>query len=1145
MHTQGDELLLSATDLSNFLGCRHCTALDIAVARGARDRPWFHDPLLEVLRRRGAEHEQRYVESLKSEGLSVSDISTVEDPAQRATATMGAMRSGADVIVQGALRDGLWLGRPDVMRRVDRPSALGQWSYEIADTKLARETRAGTILQLGLYSEMLRVAQGVSPEHFHVVTPDAIAPMQTYRVDDYAAYFRLVRERMLASVALGFERLGAENYPDPVQHCDVCRWDATCSKRRRADDHLSLVAGITRIQRRELEERAVTTLTSLATLPVPLPFSPARGSVETYVRVRDQARLQLASRDRTPPLHELLHVQPGDGLCRLPDPSPGDLFLDLEGDPLAVDGGREYLFGLASSDGSYRSAWALTPRAEREGFEWLIDTIEAAVREHPLLHVYHYAAYEPSALKRLMGRYATRERELDVMLREGRFVDLYAVVRQGIQAGVERYSIKNLEPLYDFHRGVRLSDANRSLSLVQYHLEMGTAESAPPEALRIVEGYNRDDCLSTLRLRDWLERLRSDAIAQGADIPRPGLASGDAPPAVDERAARVEALRARLLAGVPEAEAERDAAQRSRWLVSYLLDYHRREDKATWWEYYRLRDLPERELTDERDAVTGLEYVERVDVIRHSKTGRATGSVIDRYRYPPQEMDIERGSEVRLPDGSSFGKIVAVDRVARTVDVRKGRQAAEIHPRALIAFTHVPVDAIEDAVFRIAESIAGGDVGYRAARSLLAAARPRLRAGSLAPHEGETATDIAVRVAAELDDSVLAIQGPPGSGKTHCGARIICDLARQGKTIGISATSHNVIRKLLDDTSAFAAGLGMPIRLARKPGDGELDEPNGSGVRRIESNADALTALRSHEVDVLGGTAWMWARSEFAASVDALFVDEAGQMSLANVLAVSQAASSVVLLGDPRQLEQPRRGTHPDGVGVSALEHILAGHQTIPADKGILLPITWRLAPAICALTSELFYEGRLTSLDGLDRQRISGVDGLPASGLCLANIEHDGNGSSSPEEVEVVAALVARLTAAGVMWTDRNGREFQLRGSDILVVAPYNAQVGRLAERLDGTGARVGTVDKFQGQEAPVVIYSMAASRPEDAPRGMEFLYNLNRLNVATSRARCLAILVASPKLFDADCATPRQMQLANALCRFRELAIPLDGQR
>jgi predicted RecB family nuclease len=1144
MHLRDLELVLSATDLSNFLGCRHRTGLDMAAAYGDIKRHYQNDPLLELLWKRGLEHERRFVESLRAEGRTVVDLGGLDDSVERVALTLEEMSKGTDVIVQGALSDGRWFGRPDVMRRVARPSALGDWSYEISDTKLARETRAGTILQLGLYSEMLAVAQGARPEWFHVVTPDATTPVHTYRVDDYAAYFRMVRDQMVETVALGRHRVIESNYPEPVEHCDVCQWLGDCAARRRRDDHLSLVAGITRTQRRELEGRSVATLAGLAALPIPLTFKPRRGSAETYVRVREQARLQLESRGKTPPLHELLAAEPERGLCRLPEPTPGDLFLDLEGDAFAADGGREYLFGVARADDTYDAVWAFTDAEERHGFEWVIDSIMQASLEHPGMHVYHYAPYESTAFKRLMGRYATRERELDAMLRAGRFVDLYAVVRQALRAGIEGYSIKKLEPLYGFTRSVALSDANQSLRKMQYGLEAGIPEAVAIEDRRTVEGYNRDDCVSTLRLRQWLEQVRAALVATGTDVPRRALDDGAASVAVDARARNIDALRARLLTGIPETRADRSDEQQGRWLLAYMLDYHRREDKATWWEYFRLCDLPEEDLFDEREAVAGMTFVERVGPVISKKTGKPTKSVIERYRYPAQEMEIDRGKEVRLQDKKAFGKIAAVDRAGLTIDVEKGPLRADVHPTAMFAFSHVPSDAMEDALLRIGESLAEGRDEYGAARALLAAAPPRLASGQFETRASEDAVAFAVRVGGDLDETVLAIQGPPGSGKTYCGARMICELVRQGKRVGITATGHKVIRNLLDAVVEQADELGVAVRPGHKNGDEDDEDGEAPRVVSFADNASPLAALRSGDANVVGGTSWLWARPEFAAAVDVLFVDEAGQMALANVLAVSQAANSVVLLGDPQQLEHPRKGTHPDGVGASALEHILSGSQTIAADRGIFLPKTWRLAPSICEFTSELFYENRLTSHAGLERQRIVGVDGVPEAGLAFVAVDHDGNKNWSSEEIDAVADLVARLTTRGATWVDADGREHQIVGGDVLVVTPYNAHVSRLSARLQSTGVRVGTVDKFQGQEAPVVIYSMATSRPEDAPRGMEFLFSLNRLNVATSRARCVAILVASPRLFDPECRSPRQMQLANGLCRFRELAIELPAK-
>ncbi len=500
-------------------------------------------------------------------------------------------------------------------------------------------------------------------------------------------------------------------------------------------------------------------------------------------------------------------------------------------------------------------------------------------------------------------------------------------------------------------------------------------------------------------------------------------------------------------------------------------------------------------------------------------------------------MEIRGRDEVKLTDGVKFGDVVQADRIARTVDVRKGKKQAETHPTALFVHSHVSTEVLEDAIFRTGEAVAIGADATLVQR-LLRADPPMLRTVPFAARDTESAVEFAVRIASELDNTVLAIQGPPGAGKTFTGARMICALVEQGKRVGVTATSHKVIRKLLDDIAKMSVTTGIATRLAQKVGEREEEERNtGGAVAEVEDNADALRLLHDGTANVLGGTAWLWAREDFAQAVDVLFVDEAGQMSLANVLAVAQAAGSIVLLGDPQQLEQPKKGSHPEGVNASALQHILGKHQTMPTDRGIFLPVTWRLAPSICEFTSEVFYERRLTSKPGLDQQQLTGGP-FTGSGLWVHEVDHDGNRNASDEEVEAVAELVATLTAPGAQWIDEHGVAKQMTGDAILVVAPYNAQVSRLSDRLKDTGVHVGTVDKFQGQQAPVVIYSMATSRPEEAPRGLEFLYSLNRLNVATSRAQCAVILVASPHLFVPDCSTPRQMKLANALCRYRELA-------
>ena len=1129
---------LSASDLSWFLGCRHRTALDMSVARGERDAPKWVDPVLELLRERGFDHERRFADSLSSKGLKLHDLagSIGQDAVEH---SLEAMRSGSDVILQPALRNGRWFGRPDVLLRLDKPSALGAWSYEVYDTKLAKETKGGAVLQLTLYSDMLGLAQGAIPENFHIVTPDPDAPLKTFRFQDFAAYLRLIRTRLEETAQRPANDVAAENYPEPVENCEICRWWSECDKRRRKDDHLSLVAGTSRLQRKELQAVSVATLAQLGALPLPLPFKPRRGAMETYVRVREQARVQLAARLQGKLVHELLPVLPGHGLTRLPAPSVGDLFIDLEADPFARDGGREYLFGAVSirPDGSTdaRALWAHSDAEERTAFEAVVDEILRAWAANPGMHVYHYSPYEPAAFKRLMGRYATREAEIDRMLRAELFVDLYAVVRHSVRASVESYSIKDLEPFYGFKRAVPLADARTALRVVERALELGAADEIGADMRALVAGYNIDDCLSALRLREWLEQLRASLEQAGTVVPRPAPKDGAAPERVDERAQKVQARLTALTANLPLDRKDRDDDQQARWLLAQLLDWHRREDKAPWWEFFRLRDLTEEELLDERAAISGLNFSARI--------GGTAKSPIDRYTYPPQDTDVRRDDALHLPDGTDLGAVDAIDRIARTLDIKKRGAQAQVHPTAVFAHAVVNSAVLADALLRIADDviqhgIAGG-TQYRAARQLLLGRPPRLRNGGFAQSANESALDFAVRIALDLDDTILPIQGPPGSGKTFTGAHMICELVRRGARIGVTGVSHKVILNLLDTVRKVAAKLGREVRCVQKVTT-KSDPP--STIEEVIDNGDALGRLRDGRAQVLGGTQWLWARPEALGAVDVLFVDEAGQMSLANVLAASQSARSVVLLGDPQQLEQPQQGTHPEGADLSALEHMLLGYKTMPPERGIFLPETWRLAPTLCAFTSEVFYEGRLHPRPGLERQVLAGTAPIDGAGLWIAGVSHEGNQNCSHEEAEVVDRLARGLLRDGAHWIDGEGKQRPMTAADILVVAPYNAQVGLLGERLASLGVRAGTVDKFQGQEAPVVIYSMATSTPEDAPRGMEFLYSLNRLNVATSRARCACILVANPRLFEPECKSPRQMQLANAICRYVELAKLVD---
>jgi uncharacterized protein len=931
-------------------------------------------------------------------------------------------------------------------------------------------------------------------------------------------------------------------YPEPVEHCNVCRWFKECDARRRADDHLSLVAGIRTQQREQLKEWHVETVAELAKMPIPVKHKPRYGSREGYERVREQARVQVEGRIEHQPVHEaILPVAEGMGFCRLPEPSQMDVFVDLEGDPFAGTCGQQYLFGMLSRDASggmiYEKRWTLTQEEEKKGFEWLMDEIVRRWIKEPGMHVYHYGANEPGAFKRLMGQYATREDEMDRMLRAGIFVDLHRVLKQGVRASVEEYSLKKMEAFYGFVRKTSLDASRAAMRYIEHHLELGwKGEALDPEQREAMEGYNREDCESTAALRDWLEAEREKLTKRGEKIERRLAGDPEPPEELNERQKRVAELVARLCNGVSVDRGERSEEQQAQWLLAQLLDWHRREDKATWWEGFRLAELDEDELLEERSGLGGLQYRTTLKVDRNIPT--------ERYRFEKQETEVRDEKDLYYK-GEKFGTVVAVDFAARTVDVKKTRKSAELHPAGVYLWD-APLNVMQqaDSLFRVGQWVAAKGIEaageFQAARDLMLRKAPRLKnSETLEILPGELQEETACRIGSAMRETTFAIQGPPGAGKTFTGARMICDLVKRGNKIGVAALSHKVIHKLLQEVVKAASEKEIKgVRCLQRWNDGEA-EPE---IAVAKKNEEILAALESGKANVAGGTSFLWSRGEMADAVDVLFIDEAGQMALADVISVAHAAKSIVLIGDPQQLERPLKGSHPEGAEKSVLEHLLGEHKTILPEVGLLLPETWRLHPNICRFTSELFYEGRLKSREVLKGYVIQGHPWVNGAGLWYVPVAHEGNRNSSAEEVEAIERIVEGLLKPEVRFF-RGTKSRNLTADDILIVAPYNAQVSDLLGRMPQM--RVGTVDKFQGQEAPVVIYSLTTSSPEDAPRGMEFLYSLNRLNVATSRAMSAVIVVGSPKLFEPECRSPRQMQLANALCAYLEMASTVELSR
>lgn len=1155
MQNLAGQIVFSASDLTHFLECEYLTRLDLEVANG-RVLEKRRSAEADLLASRGAAHERRHLDRFRGSGARVVEIvNPVSDVdwAAAAAATAEAMSAGAGVIYQGVLRGDGWRGRADFLVRVDAPSTLGRWSYEVWDTKLARHARPSHVLQLAHYSERVAAIQGREPEWMHVVLGDGEAVRFRYR--DFTAYFRAVRTRFLRTLAEG-----GTSSPFPVPYCALCEYGQHCKDRWHAEDHLSLVAGIRRGQVERLHGAGVHTTSALATIgPVSIGISAA-----ALERLRHQASLQTHFRTTGEHRYDLLPPSHENGFRLLPAPSAGDVFFDMEGFPFFdASGGLEYLFGAVTADAGraqFTSFRALNRVEEKHAVEQFIDFVWARLKRWPDLHVYHYSHYEPTALKRLTTSHATREEELDELLRRGAFVDLFHVVRRSLRTSHDNYSIKAVRQFFMPEAGKGTarptSQPNHDTSGVGRAVPAGRCRSRDTNALccpedkvqrvsvavtggvqsvvefqrwldtgdaRVLQAivrYNEEDCVSTWRLRDWLLERRCEAENRfAAQIPFATLPKRRDEPVVTEPDEHAE-LRTRLTG----------SSEEWRTILGHLLDYHRREAKPEWWAYFDRRKKSIEELLDDTEAVAFLTPAA-------GPPAQKNHSLVYTLEYPPQEFKLKVDTDVEAPLGEGrAGTLEWIDASRGRLGLRRHvKRSGEPLPVAIMAGGPVPDKAQREAIVRVGGSAASQQSRYRAVEDILRRDRPRFssgRAGSIQTLD----LDEQKRLIRDLDNSYLFIQGPPGSGKTFTGARLIVALLEAGRRVGVTAPSHRAIHNLLDEVERVAEAEHATFTGLKKRSTSDETAFDGRFITSVLENE----ACEGSNAQLIAGTAWLFARSGMDQALDYLVIDEAGQVALADAVAVGTSARNILLLGDPQQLPHVTQNTHPGRAGCSVLQHLLGDHATVAEDRGLFLAHSWRMHPDICRFVSEHSYDGRLTSAPGCETQIVAST-GLTGAGLRYIPVDHRHNAQQSTEEAQAIAAQV-RVLLDGGTFTDRRGRTKSLTPADILVIAPYNMQVRCLRDALPES-VDVGTVDKFQGREAAVVFFSMASSSGEDVPRGLEFLFNRHRFNVAVSRAKCLSVVVCSPRLFEARCRTVEQMRLVSAAAGFAESALMVEN--
>ncbi|MUL40644.1 TM0106 family RecB-like putative nuclease [Streptomonospora sp. PA3] len=1172
--------VISPTDLVDALECDHRSRLRAAAAADVpgAPAPTDIDPLVA---QQGAAHEQAELERLRA--LFGDGVVAIADPAPTdaamraaAEATAQAMAAGAPVVYQACFYDPIapglaFHGRADfaISTAVDpatgarRPGAPAR--YEPWDTKLARRPGPSAVLQLTAYAAALERTAPGRGEHMHLITGDR--GVHTHRVAEFLPILDGVRRRLQHLLAQP-PALPDPLWGEPRPACEGCGYNALCSAGRAEARHLCLVAGIRTDQARRLRDCGIATIDALAGAGED--DRPSAMPRHTFTRLREQAALQArqdATRtDADPQGTVIAEVYAQEGLAALPAPSPGDVFFDMEGYPYydGADGrGLEYLFGavtLADPSGQapgerFHAFWAHDRAQEKRAFEEFVDFVCARIDADPGAHVYHYASYEADRLKLLAAAFGTREADVDELLRHRRLVDLYTAVKKSLRVSQRSYSIKYLEPLYlPGSRGGDVTTAASSIDAYADYLaaaEAGETERAE-KVLGSIADYNRDDCVSTARLRDWLEHLRTEHGITARPAAQSELAAEDA----DERAAerrrrreeqeeRLRALAEPLLEGVPEDPARRSPDQEARALLAALAGYYRREENPSWWDYFRRVSAPMEELEADNECLVplGARLGEWQEPTGRQKLARRE---IELRADPARPHPFSAGDGVRLLYAGPPGQ--EADTVNATVEAASPRHLTLVEtsapgetyaraPSAVLPGAPVRSAPKDEALWKLAAEAAQAlpELPHSAGVDVLCRRPPRTRDGAALPDPAEHGGDLVAAVIAavdRLDSSYLAVQGPPGAGKTYLAARLITHLVAAGRSVGVCSTSHKAVENVLGAAVHAARTAGVDLPCAKRP---PAKRPDPDLPWDQPKSPKDLAAWRSGHTagHLIGGTAWNLANeSVLADPLDVLIIDEAGQFALADTLAVSAAARDLVLLGDPQQLPQVVQGTHGDGAAASALEHLAGGAEIIGSRLGYFLDQTRRMHPAVCAPVSRLSYRGLLHAHPSAAERAMSGV---PA-GLYRYEAAHTGRSTHSPEEVEAVVAIARNLV----------GRTFhepgavvdrEITGEDILVVAPFNLQVRALRQALEAAGldaVRVGTVDRFQGQEAPAVICSMTVSSAADAARGLDFVLSRNRLNVALSRAQTVAALVYSPHL---GASAPRSVAELRVLSGFAGL--------
>tara|TARA_R100000027_G_scaffold1740_5_gene1943 strand:+ start:5243 stop:8641 length:3399 start_codon:yes stop_codon:yes gene_type:complete len=1114
-----EQILYSPSDLIRFLESPFASWMErMRLEDPERYTPDEDTEEKKLVQKKGYAHEDAFLARLQKEGREVETIEA-KNRIDADRATRDAMNAQFEVIFQAYLTDGIFAGYADFL------FCTSEGIYQPWDTKLSQQVKPYFLVQLCCYADLLEKTSGDRPEMMSVVLGNN--EIRHFAVSEYFDYYRSLRGRFLTAM----DQFDPSAPPDPEPGQDHGRWTSHAEKLILQKHSLTKVADIRVSQIHRLEDAGIDTIEALANA-AEKPSEMTKMKDQVFQRLRQQARLQLETEAQNGvPAWEIFDE--GDsgankGLCELPPANPADTFFDLEGYPL-IDDGLEYLFGASYYDHRkllFTEWWAHNANQEQAAFEACVDWLHGRWRANPGMHIYHYAPYEVTAMKRLMCRYGSREDKVDDLLRNGVFIDLYRIIRHGLRVGTPSYSIKEIEKLY---RPKREGEVSTSMgSVVEYArwIESGEPQNwQHSPILKAIRDYNKDDCDSTADLAQWLRARQKEAgISYQTEEEKEAVEeiSAEKQAFIDQQEAEATAIQEKLFERSIHAEESEHRMYRT---SGDLYDFYRRQAKPIFWQMF------------ERAGLTAEEQWEDPCCIQGGKLADPEGelekrSLVFTYHFDPdQECKIREGRNVMFSENLRLKlPVYAIDPAEGILQIKISQKKIDTElpeglPReaTFILDEYIAPAAKQKSLQETIQSLAENGSAAPAIEALLQRKAP----SELAKATGaEDPLALARKVLKSMDGEVLCLQGPPGTGKTYSGAKLASDVIDRGGRIGITSLSHDATVNFLAELAKQRDGDITGVKFGSKGSTHPVfrDCPN----LKLKASA-AKYQIPEDPSLVFSGTGWVFSRPEWTDQLDVLFIDEAGQLPLADVIAVARSAKNIVLLGDQRQLEQPSQAVHPGRSGWSALEYLLDGSPTIARGEGVFLAETRRLRPEVCTVVSDLFYEGRLRSHKSALQFRLNGLDALkeiPASaGVHFIPTPHEGNTQSSDEEIDRIESLIRDLMLHAKV--GQQGRAITIE--DILIMAPYNMQVRHLEQRLPDF--RVGTVDRFQGQEAEVVLFSMCSSFGEYGSRGLEFLLNPRRLNVALSRSRCLALVVGDPRIIE---TTPTNISLMRQLSAF-----------